>query len=122
MTRVRPFRIFALTLSAVTAAILAAPPQALAEDAPEKHPSDLFLKHCAECHGVDGKAQTEDGRRLKAEVFAAPGWVEKKRSKADKLVVSVLNGHGKKMPAFKDKLTPEQAKQLVEKDVLGDWK
>ena len=122
MSRIRPAHFSAIALSAVAAATLAALPAALAENASTKHPSDLFLKHCAECHGADGRAQTEDGKKLKAEVFAAPGWVEKKRSKADKLVVSVLNGHGKKMPAFKDKLTPEQAKQLVEKDVLGNWK
>lgn len=122
MFRIRPCRLSSLALAAVTGVTLGALPGALARDASAKHPSDLFLKHCAECHGADGKAQTEDGKRLKAEVFAAPGWVEKKRSKADKLVLSVLNGHGKKMPAFKDKLTPEQAKSLVEKDVLGSWK
>lgn len=89
---------------------------------PSKHPSELFLANCAKCHGADGKANTEDGKKLGAEVFNNAKWQQKKRPKKEKLIKSVTEGHGKKMPAFKDKLTPEQIRSLVENDVLGDWK
>jgi len=122
-SRTRPARIAVAATASLFALGLASAPSALSLEEPKAgHPSELFLKHCAECHGADGKAQTEQGKKLKAEVFADKGWREKKRSKADKLVNSVLNGHGKKMPSFKDKVSPEEAKSLVEKDVLGDWK
>lgn len=106
---------------ATTLALLVLAPAARAEE-PAAHPSKLYMDHCAKCHGADGKAQTEDGKKLGAEPFADPRWHEKKKSKADKLIKSVADGHGKKMPAFKDKLTAEQMKDLVEKDVLGEWK
>ena len=93
-----------------------------AEEPVGVHPSPLFVEHCAKCHGADGKAETPEGRERHAEVFNDPKWQESKRKKADKLIASVTNGHGKKMPAFKDKLTPEEIRGLVEKDVLGPWK
>ena len=115
----RIHRAVAAALSAL--AIVATAPLATAEE-PAAHPSKLFVEHCAKCHGEDGKAQTEDGKKFGADPFADPRWHEKKKSKADKLIKSVAEGHGKKMPAFKDKLSAEQIKELVEKDVLGDWK
>jgi mono/diheme cytochrome c family protein len=92
-----------------------------AVSAQSRHPSELFEENCAKCHGMDGKAQTPDGKKLGAEVFASRKWQEKKRPKKEKLINSVTNGHGSKMPAFKDKLTPEQIRSLVENDVLFDW-
>ena len=65
---------------------------------------------------------TPEGQEKHAEVFNDPKWQESKRKKVDKLIASVTNGHGKKMPAFKDKLKPEEIRGLVEKDVLGPWK
>jgi mono/diheme cytochrome c family protein len=109
------------TLTA-TLALLALAPAARSEEPAAAHPSKLFLDHCAKCHGADGKAQTEDGKKFGADPFADARWHEKKKSKADKLIKSVAEGHGKKMPAFKDKLTAVEIKDLVEKDVLGDWK
>ena len=122
-SRPRPVRLAVAAVASAFALGLASSPSAATLQAPAaSHPSELFLKHCAPCHGADGKAQTDDGKRLKAEVFADAKWHEKKRPKKSKLVGSVLDGHGKKMPAFKDKLSPEEAQSLVEKDVLGPWK
>ncbi len=86
-----------------------------------KPPSELFVTHCASCHGADGKADTADGKKLGAIAFADAKWREKKKSKVDKLIISVAEGRGKKMPGFKDKLKPEEIRAIVEKDVLGDW-
>jgi len=73
--------------------------------------SDLYAKNCARCHGKDGKGK--EGRK---EAPAIPDLTSHKwhgqRSDAQ-LVVSILDGKGKDMPAFGDKITQEQAKALV---------
>jgi mono/diheme cytochrome c family protein len=73
--------------------------------------SDLYAKNCARCHGKDGKGK--EGRK---EAPAIPDLTNHKwhgqRSDAQ-LTVSILDGKGKDMPAFGDKVTPEQAKALV---------
>lgn len=56
-----------------------------------------------------------------AEVFNDPLWQKKNRARVEKLIRAVAEGRGSKMPAFKDKLRPEQIRDLVEKDVLGPW-
>jgi cytochrome c553 len=73
--------------------------------------SELYMKNCARCHGKDGKGK--EGRK------DAPGipdltshkW-HGQRSDAQ-LTVSILDGKGKDMPSFGDKVTQEQAKALV---------
>ena len=65
----------------------------------------LYQQHCAVCHGDDRLGRI--GPALLPENLG--------RLKNDEAAAIILNGRGAtQMPAFKDKLTPEQAKSLVE--------
>lgn len=74
--------------------------------------NELFAKHCASCHGKDGKAQTPAARKLGVKDLtqskAADGEVEKQ------IIYGKKDDRGKmKMPPFKDKLSAEEISSLV---------
>jgi len=83
----------------------------------ETHPSELYKKNCAKCHGDDGKADTARGKNLKARNFTDAEW------QADvtdaQLIKAVTDGKGDDMPPWGKKLTPEQIASLVKNDVRG---
>ena len=84
--------------------------------ATEPHPSELFKKYCAKCHGEDGKADTMRGKNVMARKFADPEW---QAGVTDaELIKSVTDGKGD-MPPFGKKLTQEQIEGLVKDDVRG---
>ena len=89
---------------------------AWAAEPPASHPSELFKKYCAKCHGDDGKADTMKGRYLKARKFTDAEW-QAGESDAE-LIKSVTDGK-EDMPPFGKKLTPEQIESLVKNDVRG---
>ncbi len=90
--------------AALATAALAVPLAARAGDA-----QALFEKKCASCHGKDGKGDTTMGQRLGVRAFA----LAKGKSDAD-LEKNLLEGvPGTKMPAFKDKVSDAEAKDLV---------
>ena len=73
---------------------------------------ELFVKHCALCHGKDGKAQNPAARKL--------GVKDLSTSKAtdDEIEKQVTEGKkddrgNLKMPPFKDKLTSAEIKSLI---------
>ncbi len=73
---------------------------------------ELFVKHCALCHGKDGKAQNPAARKL--------GVKDLSQSKATDAEIERQITEGRKdergnlkMPAFKDKFTPEEIKSLI---------
>ena len=69
---------------------------------------------CASCHGADGKAETETGKKAKISDFSKPDW---QKSKTDAQIKTAIENGTKKgdaeMDAYKDKLTPEQIDGLV---------
>ena len=72
---------------------------------------ELFRKHCAECHGVDGTGKP--ARELLDEIpnFTDASWPAR-RSDAQ-LLVSILDGKGLEMPGWRGKISEEQARGLV---------
>jgi mono/diheme cytochrome c family protein len=82
----------------------------------EQHPSELFKKYCAKCHGEDGNADTAKGKQLMARKFTDAEWQEGESNAA--LVKSVTEGK-EDMPPFGKKLTKEQIESLVKDDVRG---
>jgi mono/diheme cytochrome c family protein len=68
--------------------------------------SDLFQRRCARCHGADGTGST-----FPAPDFTNARW-HRQRSD-DQLLVSILEGKGRGMPAFRGKLSDEGADELV---------
>jgi mono/diheme cytochrome c family protein len=71
---------------------------------------------CASCHGVDGKAATDPGKKLGIPDFTTAEW--KKKVSPDTMKKSISEGlvrPGKTdgMEPYKDKLTPDQIDELV---------
>ena len=72
----------------------------------------LFEKKCGSCHGKDGKGKTKMGEKLKIrDMSSAEFWKDQTDEKLEKAVVDGISD--KKMPSFKDKLTPDEVKSLV---------
>ena len=93
---------FKVAAALLLAASLAAP--ALAEDS-----ATLYKAKCAMCHGADGLAATPVGKTMKVLSFKAPEMVSASDAR---FIASTTNGKAK-MPAYKDKLTGAQIKDVV---------
>jgi mono/diheme cytochrome c family protein len=73
---------------------------------------ELFAKHCASCHGKDGKAQSPAARKLGVKDLSlsrvTDGEIEKQVTEGKKDDRGNL-----KMPPFKEKLSAEEIKSLI---------
>lgn len=76
-------------------------------------PPEVYVKNCAPCHSKDGKAKTPAARKL--------GVKDLSLSKLTDAQIAEAIREGKKdqrnvskMPAFKDKLTDEEVRLLVQ--------
>jgi len=73
-------------------------------------------KHCQKCHGADGKGQTTMGKKLKLLDYTNP---EHQKKFTDEEAFKITK-EGKKegdktlMKAYKDELTDQEIKELVE--------
>ena len=72
--------------------------------------SALYSKHCATCHGKDGRAKTFKAKFNKARDLTDAQWQAEVSD--ERLFNSVTQGRGK-MPSFKKKLSAAQAESLV---------
>ncbi len=78
----------------------------------------LWKAKCASCHGVDGKAETEQGKKMSMHDITTPAW---QKSITDAKIKQVIlagvdeqkDGKHKQMDPYKDKLKPEQVDALV---------
>ncbi len=95
----------------IVAALLAAgaPPTSVG---PKMGAQEVWTKACASCHGADDKSETRKGKALKAPDFTSQKW---QTDTADEEIEdAITNGVPKtKMPAFKEKLSPEEIMALV---------
>jgi cytochrome c6 len=73
-------------------------------------PAALFKTKCAACHGPDGSGGTPTGKAMGTPDLRSDD-VQKQTDA--QLIESTTNGKGKKMPAYKGKLTDDQMKGLV---------
>src|ERR1700686_4451763 len=71
--------------------------------------ASLFKAKCALCHGEDGSGNTPTGKALKAKDLRA----EETQKKSDEEIAEVITKGRNKMPAFAQKLKPDQIQQLV---------
>lgn len=76
---------------------------------PQSSGADIYRAKCAMCHGPDGLATTPTAKNFKVLSFKDPAMV--KASDAQ-FVASTKAGKGK-MPAYKDKLTDAQIKDVT---------
>ena len=72
-------------------------------------------KHCAKCHGADGKGQTRMGKQAGAKDYTdSKVQAEIKDENAVKVIKEGLVENGKKkMDPYADKLTDDEIKALV---------
>ncbi len=70
----------------------------------------LYSQRCAFCHGADGKAQTNAGKRMGARDLTDKGWQD--GTKDDDIFATIKEGNGA-MPSFKAKLNDEEIKAVV---------
>jgi len=97
---------------------LLAPGVALAEGAPNPQIDRLWKAKCAACHGADGKAQTEQGKKMAIRDMSAADWQtaitdDKIKAGISDGVKSEKNGVKQEMDAYKSKLRPDQLDGLV---------
>jgi mono/diheme cytochrome c family protein len=69
----------------------------------------LFKSKCALCHGDDGSGATPTGRALKAKDLRS----DEVQKNSDAELTEVITKGRNKMPAFGQKLKPDQIQQLV---------
>jgi mono/diheme cytochrome c family protein len=93
--------------SPVRPAVSAAPEQ----DERLKKVAALYRPLCQSCHGADGRAARLRSNRSPIPDFSDPSW---QASRTDaQLAASILNGRGNEMPAFDDRVSAQQARELV---------
>lgn len=97
---IRVAQMFVLALALIFVSI-----SARADDA-----ATLYKAKCAVCHSADGSGTSEMGKGLGSPDLRSDA--TQKETDAQ-LTDSITNGKGKKMPAYKGKLTDDQIKDLV---------
>jgi mono/diheme cytochrome c family protein len=78
----------------------------------------LWRAKCASCHGADGKAQTEQGKKMAVGDMSTADWQGKLSDAQIKSAISDglkrdKSGVHQEMEAYKAKLRPEQLDGLV---------
>jgi mono/diheme cytochrome c family protein len=98
-----------MTIKWVCAVLLAAAP-VLAADVKEN-----YDKHCAKCHGPDGRGQTRMGKQAGAKDYTDPKiQAELDDAKAHKSIKEGQKVNGKEaMKPFGDKLSDDEIKALI---------
>jgi mono/diheme cytochrome c family protein len=71
----------------------------------------LFERSCARCHDRDGKGATARESLPTIPDFTVRRWQQSRKNA--QLLVSILDGKGTGMPAFRDKVPREQARDVV---------
>ena len=73
-----------------------------------------WKKHCASCHGMDGKGDTAMGKKNKVEDLSSAEWQGNKKHTDTFIRDAIANGvPDTKMKAFKDKLSDEEIGEMV---------
>ena len=72
--------------------------------------AELYAKHCASCHGKDGRARTFKAKFNHARDLTDPLWQDEVSD--ERLFNSIMNGK-KKMPSYRKKLAEEQINSLI---------
>jgi mono/diheme cytochrome c family protein len=69
----------------------------------------VFKTNCVLCHSANGSGDSTAGKALKAKDLRSP----EVRKQSDAALIEVISKGKEKMPAFADKIQPEDIKKLV---------
>ncbi|HEY1086475.1 MAG TPA: cytochrome c [Archangium sp.] len=85
--------------------------------AADKKIERLFGSKCGSCHGKDGKAQTEKGKKMAMRDIASPEFQKVSDADMKKAILEGVkgekNGVKQEMDAYKEDLKPEEVDALV---------
>jgi mono/diheme cytochrome c family protein len=70
-----------------------------------------FQRFCARCHGASGDGSNARDTLRAIPNFTSSAWQDKRTD--PQLTVSILDGKGTEMPAFRSKVSRDQARELV---------
>jgi mono/diheme cytochrome c family protein len=78
-----------------------------------RNAAQLFGKNCSSCHGKDGRAKTVKAKFNHARDLTDSKWQDDVSD--ERIFNSIMNGRsvGGNMPAFRKKLTEQEAESLV---------
>jgi mono/diheme cytochrome c family protein/uncharacterized membrane protein len=88
-----------------------APGQTVSSEPGTPNAVDFFRRNCVKCHGADGKGNKARKRLPEIPDFTNPSWQTRRADST--LLASILDGKGKEMPAWRGKITQEQARALA---------
>jgi cytochrome c6 len=75
--------------------------------------AELWTQKCKSCHGPDGRAQTQMGKKESIVDLSQPAWQKAQTDEDIREVITEGSSRNKKMKSYKEKLTPEQIDSLV---------
>jgi cytochrome c553 len=110
------FTIVALTLTPVSCLLAVQGVKAPVRANPATNPvqrsaGTLYSKHCASCHGKDGRSKTFKAKFNHARNLTEQGWQDAVSD--ERIFNSIANGRGGKMPAFSKKMKEAEIDSLV---------
>lgn len=110
------FTIIALTLTAISALLVLHTVNASVSANPatvsvQRSAATLYSKHCASCHGKDGRSKTFKAKFNHARNLTEQGWQDAVSD--ERIFNSITNGRGGKMPAFSKKMNEAEIDSLV---------
>ena len=97
------------TISTILALVVAAPFLGVSRPPQAQKGKAIFQEQCIGCHGADGKAQTDMGKKVQAADFTSSAVQEQSDSKLE----SVIKSGKKKMPSFDAKLSDDEIGSVV---------
>lgn len=69
--------------------------------------AEIYTRHCAECHGRDGRARTAKGKRTGATDFTSGEW-----NSDEARAIRIISNGRVEMPAFKRKLSKAEIRSV----------
>ena len=69
----------------------------------------IFQELCVGCHGTDGRADTDMGKKVKAADLTSSDV----QQQSDSELMKVVKSGQKKMPSFADKLSDDEIKAVI---------
>ncbi len=74
---------------------------------------ELWTARCKSCHGPDGRAQTQMGKKEAIVDMSQPAWQKAQSNEDIREVIAEGSSRNKRMKPYKEKLTPQQIDSLV---------
>lgn len=75
--------------------------------------AEVWTAKCKSCHGPDGRAQTQMGKKEAIVDMSQPAWQQAQTNDDIREAIADGSPRNKKMKAYKNKLTPGQIDALV---------